>query len=141
MSPSTKVTKRAELAPEYVAELRRRVDALGFRAVARASRMGLGTLWRVLTPGAEPPTTVDATNRVLEALAMLDPEATAMPPPVVSVLGEGHHRWSAFGAELARADGELLAQAMGAPASAVRAELRRAVLALAKARKPRRKAT
>lgn len=139
MSPNRKITKRAELAPEYIAELRRRVDALGFRAVARAGGMGLATLWRVLQPAADRPATVDATNRVLAAIAKLDPDAGVMPPPVTSVLGTGHHQWTSVGAELARADAALLERAMTAPISAVRAELRRAVQALAAKSTPRRR--
>ena len=126
-----KTTHRPELDPAYVAELRARVDALGFRAVARAGGMGLATLWRVLSPDADQHPTVDAAERVRAAIAKVDPDGPPIPAPFVAVRGAAHAAWCALGAELAASDGPALAALVASP-RALRAALRAAGRAPAK---------
>ena len=131
--PKRKIATRVALHPAYLAELRRRVDALGFRAIARAAGMGISTLWRVLEPSkADQPTTVDAALRVRDAIANLDPSVPPLPDPVAGVRGAAHHAWCALGDVLDDADAAAFARAMTAPVATIRAELRRAIATLSK---------
>lgn len=115
MSPKRKPTHRVTLAPAYVAELRARVNAIGFREVARTGGMGLATLWRVLSVDADQPPTLDAAERVRAAIAKADPNGPAMPPPVIAVRGAAHAAWCALGAELADRHAAALAAALSDP--------------------------
>lgn len=138
MSPKRKPTHRVTLAPAYVAELRARVNAIGFREVARTGGMGLATLWRVLSADADQPPTLDAAERVRAAIAKADPNGPPTPPPVIAVLGSAHAAWCALGAELAQRAPDALAAAVAAPA-ALRAQIVAAAPTKAPARrKPRR---
>lgn len=132
MSPKRQPTHRVTLAPAYVAELRARVNAIGFREVARTGGMGLATLWRVLAADADQPPTIDAAERVRAAIAKADPRGPAVPPPVIAVLGSAHAAWCAIGSELAAHTPEALAAIVAAPDA-----LRASILAAAPSKPPR----
>jgi hypothetical protein len=129
-------TYRPELDPGYLAELRARVDAIGFRAVARAGGMGLATLWRVLAADADQPPTLDAMERVRAAIMKADPKGPAVPAPFVATRGAAHAAWCALGAELARTHPTGFAAVVTAP-DAIRATVRAA--GGRSPRKPRRR--
>lgn len=122
MSPARKTTHRIPLHPAYLAELRVRVDAIGFRAVARAGGIGLATLWRVLTPGADRPPTLDAAERVRAAIAKADPDGPPVPAPVCAVQGAAHAAWCELGSELLATHPAALAALLAKPGT-VRAAL------------------
>ena len=128
-------TYRPEMDPAFVAELRARVEAIGFRAVARAGRMGLATLWRVLAIEADQPPTLDAIERVRAAVRKADPEGREVPPPFVATRGSAHAAWCALGAELARTHPAGLAALVAAP-QPIRAAVRAAARNPRRARKP-----
>lgn len=131
------IAHRPELDPAYVTELRARVEAIGFRQVARVGGMGLATLWRVLQPAADRPPTLDAIERVRAAIMKADPRGAPMPAPFVAVRGAAHAAWCALGAELDRTAGDALAAAVATPA-AVRAAVRAAKPARAASPRKRR---
>lgn len=84
------------IAPEYIAELRRRIEAgPGVVAVAKQAGYVRTTVWRMLTGGGDRPKmiTVDAVERIRAALAALEPDAAPMPPPLVGVRSADHHAW------------------------------------------------
>lgn len=114
------------IAPEYLAELRARVEAIGMSAVADAAGLARQTLWRQLAGGNGRKANADGVERIRRALAKLDPDATPMPPPIVAVRGLAHHGWIELAASL---DPEQLTRAVADPSR---------VLAAAKMR-PRRK--
>lgn len=134
MSPARKTTHRVPLHPAYLAELRERVDAIGFRAVARAGGMGLATLWRVLAPGADRPPTLDAAERVRAAIAKADPSGPPVPAPVIAVQGAAHAAWCEIGSDLLAAHPRALAALVAKPGAA-----RAALIAAGRATGPRRK--
>lgn len=119
-----------EIAPAYVAELRRRVNAIGFREVARVGKMGLATLWRVLADDADRAPTLDAVERVRAAVAKAAPDAPPAPPPVLAIEGASHAAWCEIGAELAKADPDALAALLTTPRRRALAELRGALARL-----------
>jgi hypothetical protein len=119
-----------EIAPAYVAELRRRVNAIGFREVARVGKMGLATLWRVLADDADQHPTLDAVERVRAAVAKAAPDAPPVPPPVLAIEGAEHAAWCEIGAELVKADPGALAALLTAPRRRALAELRGALARL-----------
>ncbi len=102
MPPPIKFPVR--IAPEYVRELRARVEALGPTAVARAAGLTRGTVWRQVTgaDGRKPvPSTIEAIRR---AVAKIDPQGEPLPPAVVAVRGRVHHAWIAAADEIAPED-------------------------------------
>lgn len=102
MSPPTKYQIR--IAPEYVRELRARVEAVGVVAVARAAGLARKTVWRQVTGaiGTHPtPSTIEAIRR---AVAKLEPAAAPPPPPLVAVRGRAHYAWLSLGDDLSPAD-------------------------------------
>jgi hypothetical protein len=106
------------IAPEYLAELRRRIEeGPGMTAVAKAARMSRTTLWGLLNDAASSRrrATPDAAERVRNALAKLDPTVEAPPPPTVSVRGRVHHGWIALGERLIAADPEAVEAAIAKP--------------------------
>ena len=115
------------IAPEYLAELRRRIEeGPGMAAVAKAARMSRTTLWGLLNDAASSRrrATPDAAERVRNALAKLDPTVETPPPPTVSVRGRVHHRWIALGERLIAADPEAVEAAIAKPAELSAAVLR-----------------
>ena len=104
--------------PEYLAELRRRIEAgPGMTAVAKAARMSRTTLWGLLNDAASSRrrATPDAAERVRSALAKLEPTVEAPPPSTVSVRGRVHHEWIALGERLIAADPEAVEAAIAKP--------------------------
>lgn len=138
MSPARKNPHRPPVHAKYLAELRGRVDALGFRVVAKSARMGLATLWRTVGADVKHPPTLDAVERVRVTVTRLEPAGAEIPPPIVSVQGAAHAAWCAIGAELAKANPSALAAAVASPRT-----LRAAVVAAARpaARRTRRRRT
>lgn len=115
------------IAPEYLAELRRRIEAgPGVTAVAKAARMSRMTLWGLLNNDAASArrATNDAVERARLALATLEPGAEPMPPAVASVRDSDHHRWIAIGERLIAAHPDAARAALANPAELVAAVLR-----------------
>ena len=85
------------IAPEYLDELRARVEAgPGIAAVAKAARISRQTVWRMLaTTGSRAPT-ADGIEYIRRALARLEPDAPPMPPPIAVVRSRDHHAWIAL---------------------------------------------
>lgn len=101
MPPPVKYPVR--ISPEYLRELRARVETVGVGAVVRAAGMARTTMWRALAPKSGRNPTPDAVERVRRAVAKLDPQGAPLPPPLVAVKGRGHHAWIQL-AEKASAD-------------------------------------
>lgn len=94
------------VSPAYIDQLRQRVErGPGVLSVAREAGLSRVTVWRMLSHGGDRPQLVnlDSIRRIRDALAVLDPSAGEMPPPVVSVRDMTHHGWIALADEL-RAD-------------------------------------
>lgn len=84
--------------PEYVAELRRRVEAAGVLKVAKKARMSRTTLWAALADrkpqdGNRARASYGAVERARLALAALDPDGEPMPPPFLPVGGPRSPTW------------------------------------------------
>ncbi len=117
MAPRRKTEHPVQVHPEYLAELRRRIEAgPGMRAVARAAKMSRTTLWSLLT-GTAGRSTADAAERARRALAKLEPAGAPMPPPIVSVRGPAHHAWIVLGEQLLAEDPAAVLAATSSPAS------------------------
>lgn len=105
-----------EVHPEYLAELRRRIEAgPGMSAVAKVAKMSRMTLWGLLNDATARRATTDAAERVRHALAKLDPKNDAPPPPVVSVRGRQHYRWIELGDVLAEQHADALDRLLASP--------------------------
>lgn len=123
MAPRRKIEFPAEVHPEYLAELRRRIETgPGVGPVAKAAEMSRSTLWRTLNGGDQYQTrvTVDAVERARHSLASFG-QSEPMPPPLVPVRGTTHHAWIEIGNALLSQDPELLARAVARPAALVEA--------------------
>lgn len=115
MSPKRKAEHPVEIHPDYLTELRRRIETgPGFGAVADAAGMSRMTLWRVLNGGGAQRVTADAVERARLGLASLEPGGEPMPPPIVSVSGTVHHAWIRIGEELISEDEQAVAAAVKA---------------------------
>lgn len=110
-----------KIAAEYIAELRARVESVGVLAVAEATGLARGTIWRQLTDGDGRRPSPDGIERIRLAVAKLDPKGPPMPPPLVAVRGRVHHAWIALADDVAPDD---LARAVDDPALIVSAKRR-----------------
>lgn len=110
-----------KVAPEYVAELRARVEAIGVLAVAAETGLARGTIWRQLTDGPGKRPSLDGLERIRLAVTKLDPRDGPMPPPTVAVRGRVHHDWIALADGVSNDD---LAKAIEDPAHIVSAKRR-----------------
>ncbi len=102
MSPPTKYP--IKIAPSYLDELRKRVEAIGVVAVARAAGLARGSVWRQLAGGDDRKPTASAIESIRRAVVKLDPNGPPVPPPIVSVRGRSHGAWIAVADEIAPAD-------------------------------------
>lgn len=119
MAPRRKTDHPVEVHSEYLAELRRRIEAgPGVGAVAAAAGMSRVTLWRVLNGGGDQRVTVDAVERARLGLESLDDTAEPMPPPIVNVRNTLHHAWIQLGEALLDAEPQLIDSAVASPAAA-----------------------
>lgn len=84
------------ISPDYLRELRARVEAIGTSAVASAAGLGRITVWRQITGGEGRRATPDAIERIRRAVLKLEPSGAPLPPPIVSVRGQAHHEWIAL---------------------------------------------
>lgn len=131
MSPKRKTEHPVEVHPEYVEELRRRIETgPGLAAVARAADMDRVTLWRALHGGAGHRTTVDTIERARAGLAYLQDDDVPLPPPVISVRSEAHHAWIRLGEALLAEEPDAVAAVLANPD-----ELRRLIRAFAAKRR------
>ncbi len=95
MSPRRKDEHPVEVHPEYLAELRRRVESgPGVVAVAKQAGISRRTVWRLLNAADQRPT-VEAAERVRAALAALEPGGAPLPSPIILVRGPRHPTWKA----------------------------------------------
>lgn len=118
MAPRRKTEHPIEVHPEYLAELRRRVEeGPGATAVAKAARMSRTTLWGLLNDPTDRRATAEAAERVRHALGEFEPTVEPLPPPTVSVRGLLHHRWIAFGEALIATHPAAVQAALEAPAT------------------------
>lgn len=125
MSPKRKTEFTVDVHPAYLAELRQRIeDGPGMVAVAAAAGMNRVTLWRLLNEGADQRGTVDAAEKVRRALEALVPDASPMPPPVVSVQGALHHAWIELGETMLADDPAAVTRLVESP-SLIRAAARK----------------
>ncbi|MBK7197371.1 MAG: LacI family DNA-binding transcriptional regulator [Myxococcales bacterium] len=116
--------------PAYLAELRQRIESgPGASAVARRAGVSRMTVWRVI--GGDGLATVEATEAIRQALAELEPDRPALPPPVVPVRGAAHWQWIQIGEQLLASAPAAVAAIVADPAALV------AVVRGARARKPR----
>jgi DNA-binding phage protein len=78
--------------PTYVLELRRRVErGPGATLVAKQAKMSRQTVWRMFTSPEE--STVEAADRVKQALAELEPHADhdQLPPVAIAIIDRADH--------------------------------------------------
>lgn len=96
--------------PDYIAELRRRVEGEGrpgVTAVAKAAGITRTTLWRLFNGGGDRDRpTIEAAERVRRALAELQPEGQAVPPAAVAISDELEYRWLEAGRAFRKRDPE-----------------------------------
>ena len=110
------------IAPEYLAELRARVqNGPGVEAVAKAARISRQTVWRTISEIGGRPPTFDGVEHIRRALAKLQPEMPPMPPAVISVRGTDHYAWLKLADSISADD---LASIAADPAAVVAATLR-----------------
>ena len=133
MSPKSKAQYPVEIHPEYLAELRRRIETgPGLAAVAGAADMDRVMLWRNLHGGRQR-VTVDTVERARAGLAYLEEGNTPpLPPPIVSVRNAMHHAWIRFGEELLSQAPDAVEAALAAP------ETLRAMILAMSSKQPRR---
>lgn len=133
MSPKRKAQYPVEIHPEYLAELRRRVETgPGLAAVAAAAEMDRMTLWHAMH-GGQQRVTVDTVERARAGLAYLEEgRMPPLPPPIVSVRSAAHHAWCRFGEELLGEASDEVVAALAAPDA-----LRAAILSIATSKRDR----
>ena len=102
--PTTAQKHPIKIAPTYLRELRARVAAIGVVAVARTAGLGRKTVWRHLSGGEGRRPSPSAIESIRLAVSKLQPDASPMPPPTVSVRGSDHFAWLALADEIAAAD-------------------------------------
>lgn len=126
MAPRSKTDHLIEIHPEYMVELRRRIETgPGLGVVAKAAGMSKMTLWRALhgSPGFR--VTANTVERARAGLAFLEDGKEPLPPPVVSVRNAAHHAWIQLGESLLEEDPEALAALLRNP-TAIRQAVRAA---------------
>lgn len=98
MSPRNKVEHPVEVHPEYLAELKRRIETgPGLGVVAKAAGMSKVTLWRALHGAAAHRTTINTIERARAGLAFLEDGRDPLPPPVVGIRSAAQHAWLQLG--------------------------------------------
>ncbi len=112
------------ISPDYLAELRARVEFVGVLLVAEAAGLARQTLWRQLTANSGRNPNPDGIERIRRALERVAPR-DAMPPPLVMVRGRAHHAWLAIADSLAPAVLERVAEDPDAVAALVTRSLKR----------------
>ena len=122
--PSTPRKFPVVIAPDYLAELRARVEFVGVLVVADAAGLTRQTLWRQLMGGNGRRANPDGIEQIRRALARVAP-AQAMPPALVMVRGRAHHAWLAIADALDPAVLERVADDPDAVAALVTRSLKR----------------
>ena len=122
--PSTPRKFPVVIAPDYLAELRARVEFVGVLVVADAAGLTRQTLWRQLAGGNGRHANPDGIEQIRRALARVDPNQ-AMPPALVMVRGQAHYAWLAIADSLAPAVLERVADDPDAVAALVTRSLKR----------------
>lgn len=127
-----------KIAPEYIAELRRRVkEGPGVAAVAARAGLGHTTIWRMLSGGGDRrgSVTIAAIDKIRIAFNALAPDSP-MPPPVVGVRGPEHYVWIKLADDLTADELATVAAAPARTLATVRAGARKRKAPAAKRLKP-----